>query len=210
MGKTLRKPIGKKQSDAMPEPVWDVARLFPGQGAWSEDDYFELETNKLVELSDGSIEVLPPPTTLHQMILGHLYSLLHAFVRPGCLGQVLVAALPVRLWPGKIREPDILFMLAANAHRIGARSWDRADLVMEIVSTNRSHDFKTKRSEYARAGIPEYWIVDPEKARIVVLRLDGKKYVVHGQFRIGQRATSVLLPGFEIDVDAALASGATI
>jgi Uma2 family endonuclease len=58
--------------------------------------------------------------------------------------------------------------------------------------------------EYAAAGIPEYWIVDPEQSTIRVLALDGDKYRLHGEFGRGQKATSVLLAGFEIQVDEVL------
>lgn len=64
---------------------------------------------------------------------------------------------------------------------------------------------KTKREEYALARIPEYWIVDPEVGQITVLTLDGETYVVHGEFKRGEQATSKLLPGFAVDVATALA-----
>ena len=86
--------------------------------------------------------------------------------------------------------------------------WEGADLVMEVVSPgdeDRRRDLKTKREEYAQAGIPEYWIIDPELERITVLTLEGQTYVVHGEFSRGEQATSKLLPGFAVDVTAALA-----
>ena len=52
------------------EPAWEIARLFPNQGGWSEQEYFDLSRgNRLVEFSDGFVEVLPMPTTTHQMIV---------------------------------------------------------------------------------------------------------------------------------------------
>jgi Uma2 family endonuclease len=78
-----------------------------------------------------------------------------------------------------------------------------ADLCMEILSggaEDRRRDLEEKRAEYAAAGIPEYWIVDPEQTRITVLTLDGADYRLHGEFKPGDTATSVLLPGFEVDV----------
>ena len=98
-------------------------------------------------------------------------------------------------------------MLAEHASRIGKEYWDGADLVMEVVSDkNRPHDIKTKRVEYARAGIPEYWLVDPKKETITVLVLKGrsKTYTVLGTFRKGQSASSKLLAGFTVDVTEAL------
>jgi Uma2 family endonuclease len=66
---------------------------------------------------------------------------------------------------------------------------------------DRRRDLVTKRKEYARAGIPEYWIVDPREERVLVLRLEGKCYKIHGDFSKGQAASSVLLPGFSVDVN---------
>jgi len=62
----------------------------------------------------------------------------------------------------------------------------------------------TKPREYARARIPEYWIIDPEKKLIRVLTLQGQSYHVHGEFGPGSQATSVLWPGFAVSVDAVL------
>jgi hypothetical protein len=86
-----------------PEPTWEVAYLFPRQGNWSEEDYLALDTNQLVELSTGSLEVLPPPTTSHQLLVVHLYGLLLAFATSRDLGTALIAPLRVRLWRGKFR-----------------------------------------------------------------------------------------------------------
>jgi Uma2 family endonuclease len=63
-----------------------------------------------------------------------------------------------------------------------------------------------KRADYAKAQIPEYWIVDPELGKITVLVLDGSAYAVHGEFTRGQQATSMLLPGFSVDVTTAVAA----
>jgi Uma2 family endonuclease len=189
------------------EPAWDVARLFPDQGAWSEEEYLALSSNRLVEFSDGHVEVLPMPTTSHQLIVAFLYRTLLAFVAARAAGTVLFAPLRVRLWPGKFREPDIVFLSAEHASRIGESFWEGADLVMEVVSDDdRRRDLETKRREYAQAGIPEYWIIDPQQARITVLRLDGATYVVHGDFPRGTQAASHLLPGFTLDVTAALSA----
>jgi Uma2 family endonuclease len=192
-----------------PEPTWEVAHLFPAQGTWTEGDFLALDTNHLVELSNGRLEVLPMPTTTHQRIVVYLYSMLAAFTEAHDLGEVLVAALPVRLWRGKIREPDVVFMLKEHADRIGEEFWKGADLVMEVVSgegKDRRRDLVKKREEYARARISEYWIVDPREEKITVLRLARKRYAVRGEFGKGQTATSHLLPGFAVDVSSALAA----
>jgi Uma2 family endonuclease len=101
----------------------------------------------------------------------------------------------------------VIYLAPARAARAGQRFTEGADLVMEVFSeSNRDHDLQTKRREYAAAGIPEYWIVDPEEAAITVLALEpgASAYAVHGVFRPGDRASSALLPGFEVDVADAL------
>lgn len=192
-------------SPAESGPAWEIARLFPDQGQWDEGDYLALHTNHLVEFCDGSIEVLPMPTTSHQSIVQFLSNALLAFVSAGRLGRVLFAPLRVWLRNSKYREPDIVFMLAEHADRIGEKFWRGADLVMEIVSDDpesRERDLLVKRSEYALAGIAEYWIVDPLEKHVTVLKLSGESYVSHGRWRIGERASSALLAGFEVEVEA--------
>lgn len=194
-------------SEPFPEPAWDVAHLFPAQGAWSEEEYLALNGNRLVEFSHGAIEVLPMPTIPHQRISAYFYGVLLAFTTARGLGEVLYAPLRVRLWPGKFREPDVVFMRTEHVARIGEQYWDGADLVMEVVSDDdRRRDLDLKRREYARAGIPEYWIIDRQQGRILVLTLEGTSYIVLGEFTQGDQAASKLLPGFTIDVDAVLSA----
>jgi hypothetical protein len=80
------------------EPAWEVALLFPAQGAWSEEDYLYLDTNHLVEFSDGHIEVLPMPSDKHQAIVGFLYVLLLNLAEV-MGGTVRIAPLRLRLRP---------------------------------------------------------------------------------------------------------------
>jgi Uma2 family endonuclease len=189
------------------EPTWGVSGLYPTQGNWSELEYLFLNTNLLVEFSHGFVKFLPMPTMTHQLVAMALCRLLESFVLTNKLGTILVAPFKVRLWEGKYREPDVLFMRGEHASRMGEEFWDGADLVMEVVSDgdeDRRRDLKKKREEYAQAAVPEYWIVDPKLGQISVLTLDGSTYIVHGEFSPGQQATSRLLPGFSVDVTSVL------
>jgi Uma2 family endonuclease len=191
------------------EPAWGVAVLFPLQGEWTEEEYLSLETNRLVELSDGCLEFLPMPLPYHQLIVKLLYDLLNAFVNAHASGYVLFAPLRIRLWPGTMREPDLVY-LRPQRMRNPKKPPNGADLAMEVVSgspDDRKRDLVIKRKEYAKAGIAEYWIVDPDERKITVLTLRKKTYRVHGEFAPGSTATSVLLPGFAVDVTATFAAG---
>lgn len=185
------------------EPTWDVARLFPDQGQWSEEEYLALDSNHLIEYSHGILEVLSMPSDKHQSIVGYLYSVFLVFAR-SVHGKVIFSPLRLRLWPGKIREPDLLFLASANDPRRQNQQWTGADLVVEIVSPDDpDRDWITKRREYAQAGIPEYWIVDPRSGTISVLTLVGTSYQEESYGR-GQQARSVNFPDLSVDVAAAL------
>lgn len=190
------------------EPVWEIATLFPAQGDWSEEEYLALDTNHFVEYTDGYIEVLPMPTESHQDIVALLYELLKQFVKAHGLGKVIFAPLRVKVGVRKYREPDVLFMAKEHSGLRGDKYWLSADLVMEVVSPDdqsRERDWIKKKKDYAQAGIPEYWIIDPALQTITVLYLEEETYALHGEFHIGEQATSRLLPGFEADVSTVFA-----
>lgn len=117
--------------------------------------------------------------------------------------------LPVRLWEGKYRDPDVVFLKPGRIPDPRHQP-EGADLAIEVVSEgeeDRERDLVTKRREYAEAGIAEYWIVDPKAETILVLVLDGTAYRVHGEFSRGTDASSVLLPAFTVEVTAVFDAG---
>jgi len=200
-------PFNELHEPVKGAPAWDVAHLLPAQGDWSQEAYLDLPGRRLVEFDNGVLEVLSMPTTHHQDIVIFLLRALAAFVEPAALGKVSIAPLPVLVAPHRFREPDVLFCSAHRSDRIHEKHWDGADLVIEVVSASekdRQRDLVEKRRDYARAGIAEYWIVDPREHVITVLSLGKGRYRVHGVFGAGARAESVLLAGFEVSVDDAL------
>jgi Uma2 family endonuclease len=204
--------LDHRSNGTVGEPVWELARLYPLQGEWTEEDYLALEReigNQMIELCDGYLEILPMPDFYHQLIVQMLFRSLDDFVRALKSGLVGTAPLPVRLGRGKFREPDIGYF---EKHRIKDTRTppESADLVMEVVSPgheNRERDLVVKRREYAKAGIREYWIVDPEEQTITVFTLAGKTFKVHGIFKPGEDATSKLLKGFKVAVSDVFAAG---
>lgn len=188
----------------MPAPAWEIARIFPAQGRWSEADYLALQTPYLVEYSMGKVEVLAFATDRHQAIVGFIYVRLPAFAAQ-IGGKVLFAPLRVRLGEGKIREPDVVFLDDAADTRRQEENWTGADLVVEVVSPDDPRrDLVTRRFESAAAGIPEYWIVNPADATITVLHLAGERYAEHGRYARGDVAHSARYPGLAVAVDDTL------
>ena len=178
----------------------------PSQGCWSDEHYLWLtdRTRRLIEYTDGRIEVLPVPTESHQLILLFLYRLLYAHVEESPReGVVVTSGLRMRVREGKFREPDLLLLRDRSDPRRRDRFWLGADLVVELVSPDDpARDLFVKRADYAEASIPEYWIVDPANETVAVLTLAGNAYVEHGVFARGDTATSPLLDGVAVDVAA--------
>jgi Uma2 family endonuclease len=178
------------------------------QGLWSTDAYLRLssQSSRLIEFTDGYLEVLPMPTRTHQRIIAYVYAVLRGIIAPRG-GEVLFATFRMQVRPGKFREPDLLVLLNKHDPRNQEAYWLGADLVVEVVSPDDpERDLVTKRSDYAEGGIPEYWIVNPLDHSITVLTLDGSAYREHGRFARGATATSLLLPELCVAVDAVFAA----
>ncbi len=170
---------------------------------WTEEAYLAVsDLNRILELSEGRLVIHDMPVPQHQRIVRNLSRQLEDWATEHQAGEVLFAPMPVRLWPGKFREPDVMFYLAEHADRVGERFGEATDLVAEVLSTSTATiDQEEKFSEYAQAGIPEYWIIDPDERTVEVFVLRDDQYVLHGRFQPGQSIRSALLPDFEVDVD---------
>ena len=150
------------------------------------------------------------PTWLHQCLVAYLSDQLVAQIRSKHGGTVLQAALPVRLFEGTIREPDVMYF-APGSEPADVRGYpDRVDLALEVVSPDsESHkrDHVDKVHDYAKAGVPEYWIVDPQQVTVTVMVLDdgATEYRQHGVFHRGDIAGGRLFPELAIDVTELMA-----
>ena len=82
------------------------------------------------------------------------------------------------------------------------------DIVVEILSpSNRSYDEVEKRQLYVSGGVPEYWIVDPERRHLAILKLVDDHY--EPAPIEGTRVRSTAIVDFEIDVAALFAKVST-
>ena len=196
------------QRQRQPRLSTEVAWLFPRQGEWMEEDYLALpDTNHIVELSEGRVVIPAMPTTSHQRAVRNLLRAMDSHAQAHGLGEVCVAPLRVRLWPGKFREPDLVFMSTAHTDRIGEEFWEVPDLVVEVISPRTERSSGTERTdrlekfeEYARAGVTEYWLVDPKEHTIEVYVLQQRGYHLLGRWGVRGIARSEVLGGFAVPV----------
>lgn len=203
---TNMEPTQKIPASRLGDPPWEIAMIFPEQGAWDESDFFGLRDNRSLELNDGMIEVLPLPKKTHEKIVLFLAKFIEAYVIARAIGGlVLASGYKLRTGRKNYRQPDVIYMTAEQDARSNEDFTTEAELVVEVVSPDDpSRDYIKKRKEYATAGIPEYWIVDPKKGQIVILRLQRGVYREHGCFFAGQQAISHRFPGLAVSVDDVL------
>ncbi len=167
---------------------------------YTYNDYLLLPEDKRHEILDGEIHVVPAPSIKHQRILVDLFDALLHHVRRRQLGEVLPAPVDVLLSSEDVVQPDIVFVLKERATLIGDANIKGApDLVVEILSpTNRDKDTRLKRKTYARFGVQEYWIVDPDKQTVEILVWSKTGYVAAGTFSKSETLTSPLLPDLKL------------
>lgn len=180
---------------------------WPPQGQWTYDDYKRLpDDGWRYEVIEGELRMNPAPRTKHQLISRNLAVAMTNFVREKRLGEVLYAPIDVRM--GDLAnpvQPDLLFIRQDRLNIIKEEWIEGApNLIVEILSpSNWLDDRRTKYQVYAKAGVGEYWIVDPDRRQIEVFvqRVHGGDYELIGRFGPGEYVHSETLPGFQISVD---------
>jgi Uma2 family endonuclease len=143
-------------------------------GTWTYEDLFSLPDNgRRYEVIEGELYEKPAPSWDYAVTIMNLILMLAPVVQ-ALGGRVLTAPLDVFFEGADPVQPDIVVLLPESAASGAGRGVEGApDLLIEVLSpSNRGHDVLTKRALYARAGVREYWIVDPESRVVEVLTLD--------------------------------------
>lgn len=144
------------------------------------DEFVEAEFQEgwLYELARGAVDVTEVPGFSHGWIVRRIARLFDHYdeTHPGLI-QYLAGGGECRMrLPGmqSDRHPDQAVYL--NPKPPGPRIWTRwvPHIVVEIVSAGgENRDYVEKRDEYLRAGVQEYWILDPDTRRLVVHQREG-------------------------------------
>jgi Uma2 family endonuclease len=163
---------------------------------WDERDRYEV--------FDGEAFLMAPPSRIHQEILMELSAQLHAFSR-GTACKVYPAPFGVRLFPREDNSDDIFFEPDITVVCDPAKLDDQGcrgapDMVVEILSPSTArHDFLYKFNAYRRAGVREYWIVNPAEKILQVYILDGDTYRVFG-YDAGDTVPVTVLPDCRVNL----------
>jgi Uma2 family endonuclease len=169
---------------------------------YTYDDLLEMpDDGKRREVIGGELIVSPAPTAGHQRVLLQLILLLSAYARESGNCELFVAPFDVRFGPHDVVEPDLLLIATERGHIPSSQYTFEGspDLVVEVISrSSRQNDFVRKMALYARAGVPEYWVADPETQTLIVNFLAGNIYVPSDR-EIDGTLVSRRFPGLRVD-----------
>jgi Uma2 family endonuclease len=171
-------------------------------------DYLHWQADERWELIDGEAFLMSPaPGLRHQRVVGELYFQIAAFLK-GRDCQVFVAPVDVRLPRAEeadgevdtVVQPDIVVVCAkTQLDEAGVRG--APSLVIEVLSpSTTSRDEVVKRELYDQHGVAEYWIVDPVKKQLRILRRQRNRFAPPILGREAGTIPSAILPGIEIDL----------
>lgn len=171
------------------------------------EDIERLDEWDRAELIDGKIYMSPSPTRKHQYLVTSLVAQIHYHIRKnkgGC--HVYAAPFDVRLFQDEKTavQPDVLVIcnkdILTDKGCTGAPDW-----VIEVISeSNASHDYVRKLMLYQKAGVREYWIVDPYQNKVMVLNYEDAKKSNEYDFSV--IVPSGVLTGFEISMSELLSN----
>jgi Uma2 family endonuclease len=158
------------------------------------EEYDALPENPRRELVDGVIQMMATPNGRHQYIVRTLCNLLENLGRPRF---VAIETIELRLTDNRRRNPDVL-VVPGDVYDDDRSSYRPHEvlLAVEVVSRgSETFDRREKPVEYAEAGVPFYWRIEPKPAVVVhAYRLGRKGYQPAGEFGIGDR---VMVEGLE-------------
>jgi Uma2 family endonuclease len=138
---------------------------------WTLEELHSLpDDGNKYELVHGELFVTPPPSVHHEEIVERLNRMLVPFVAANKLGGVYHPRSVIRFSSSEV-EPDLMVRQSHPEPDAGWAAWPVPLLVVEIISpSTRRRDQEQKRAFYREAGVAEYWIVDPERRGVTVVR----------------------------------------
>ena len=161
------------------------------------------DDGKRYEVLEGDLAVSPSPNRKHQRCVLQLTRFFEK-VEDAEYGQVFPAPFDVILDHHNVVEPDLLFICQDRLHIVtDANIQGPPDVVVEVLSpSTRDRDPGVKVHLYARFGVREYWIVDPDNQTLTMYRLTADGYQLWGPYFPHETVTSPLFPDYPLSVTA--------
>jgi Uma2 family endonuclease len=151
---------------------------------WTYEDLLALpDDGKRYEIIEGTLYEMTAPNTAHAAAVMNLIAALLPIVA-ALGGRLFTAPVDLFIRGANPVQPDLMAILPGSRATIVRRGVEGPpDLLIEVISpSNRDHDELTKRALYGRAGVREYWLVDPDARTLEVLTLDRDALHSYGTF----------------------------
>ena len=162
-----------------------MARVAQPRIRFNRADYDRLPEDLRVELIDGELVKMPPPTVRHQQLCRRLVFMLGGAVDQG---RIYFSPVDVPIDEFNALQPDILVLAEDRLPAPGARSAPTPLLVIEVLSpSTAARDRKTKAALYFGKGVAEMWLVEPD-ARTIEVGSGGGWKRFGGEERVRSRA----------------------
>jgi Uma2 family endonuclease len=146
--------------------------------------------------------VTPAPSIIHQVVLGNLHRILANYIVSKPLGKLLIAPTDVLLTGTTVVQPDLIFLAKDRLHLVTGQALEGSPtLVVEILSpSTHQTDRVTKAQLYARYGVPQYWLIDPEERTLEAYELTTDHYVLSVRAQNDEGFAPALFPGLSIQL----------
>ena len=177
----LEKVLGKEKTFMVSEPAFQYQAK--RQGEYTLDDYYQIPDDQRVELIDGVIYDMAAPTSIHQIIAGYLHAQLLSYVsskKGKCMPMISPLDVQLNCDNKTMVQPDVV--VVCDRDKIIRRCvYGAPDLVVEVLSPyTRKKDMTLKMHKYEDAGVKEYWLIDPDKKKIIVYDFINDDYSIYG------------------------------
>ena len=186
-------------------------QTWPVQGEWTYEDYLRLpDDGRRYEIIEGVLHVTNAPNMAHQYAVAEIVGEIRRFVKEQRLGIVLPAPFEIHLSEtSRPVLPDVVFIRADKQPELDAPYYEGSpDLIVEVLSPSSVRlDRHIKFDAYERAGVAEYWIVNPRTRSVEIYTLSAGEYALLGEFVGDETLTSKVLPGLSIVVSSLFGSG---
>lgn len=186
--------------------VKEETSVYLKHGAYTYEDYLKIpeEPGYRFEILEGALVKEPSPSLHHQRVSSALYrQLANYFDKFDPVGELFYAPLDVILTATNVMQPDLLFVSGARKDIFREERVDGAcDLVVEIMSpSNRQKDRLIKMKIYRNAGIPHFWLVDPEENILEAYVLVESRYTLAAAGGPGDKFEHPDFPGLALDLE---------
>lgn len=164
------------------------------------EDYMKTPDDVRYELIEGELLMTPSPLTRHQRAVGKFFVRLDNYVSIHGVGEVFVSPYDVVLDNENVFEPDVIFVSKENSPIITEANIKGApDMVIEVLSPSTSkRDLINKKRIYAKYGVKEYWIADPQEKTVDLFILNDKQFDLKKRYAKDDVIESVILNGLQI------------